>query len=534
MQQLIHTALTLCIAAFGVYLVLYSAGLVKRPPGQALGLMIRGLIKGVFQLIIILLKGTFEFTRALVRGAEKIPDLYGSATFLTGLGRWRLAHPFRGGLCIDGRNRISVEASYRHAAIIAPSGAGKTSTYILPNLLRLKTSALTLDPSGELSENSAGWLASQGFVVKRLNVAEPADSLCFNPLYRANTASELQQVAEILVYAAYPDPRGGQRYWNDGARAILTILLRLLKQTDPRFHTLRNLRFLLNHFGQDGAALSDFVSRTADPATRAEWEGFLAQDKRTIQGILSGAKTALGKFADPALCELTDTETLHFEDLRRRKTIIYITVPEHRIGYYQFFLTLLYTQVLSFCMEQPAPGEPYLPIYFFLDEFGNSGRIPGFSTIATSIRKRQCSISIVLQDIAQVEHVYGRSDASTILNGATSSRIFMPGLSLATCLEVERMLGRQTIQLDEHHEAGRALLTADEVRTLRDDEALYLYANKRPIRLRMKPYYRIRRLRRRAAVPPPPSAPPTPTEGEGSPPPLLQLEPESPVEPEDW
>lgn len=99
----------------------------------------------------------------------------------------------------------------------------------------------------------------------------------------------------------------------------------------------------------------------------------------------------------------------------------------------------------------------------------------------------------MLQDIEQLNNIYGKSEASTIINGGCGSKIFLPGLSLNTCEEVERILGKKTVFYSEggNHaigsdadkvrdlRTGRSLLTSDEIRTMKDNKAIFIHGNKK-------------------------------------------------------
>ena len=179
-----------------------------------------------------------------------------------------------------------------------------------------------------------------------------------------------------------------------------------------------------------------------------------------------------------------------------RLRLVPLITPEHQTRYWGFIMNLLLKQIFSFCMKPQRPGDPYEPILFLLDEFANQGRFPDFSVTASTIRKYKCSISIVLQDVMQLERVYGKAEASTILNGAMTTKIFLPGLPHPTCEHLSRVLGKG--------EDGQPVLSPTQVRMLPDGSGLLIHGNKKPVLLDMVPYYKSRKLRARSRIPPPP------------------------------
>lgn len=436
--------------------------------------------------------------------------IFGSAEFLKGRAKKNLLNQKHNGLVIDGINRIAVEKSFQHSLIIAPTGAGKTTCFIIPNVLNLNSSMVITDPSGEIYRKTSGNLSKRGFKLKVINLENPELSLKTNPIYRAKTHTQIKTLTESIIENRFPNAKGEQIFWNSGGAQCLNILIRCLKQEPEKFQNFHNLRYLLNMFGANGEKLNSFIARNTqnDEMTFQEWSGFISNDEKVKQGYLATAKMALEPFSDPELCKLTAEENLHFETLRSEKTALFIIVPEHKVKYYSFFLNLLYSQIFDFCMQSPESNSLYFPIFFLLDEFGNTGKLPNFSTMMTTLRKRQCSCSLVLQDIEQLTEIYGRADTSTIVNGGCANRIFFSGLGLKTCEELERLLGKATLTLTEggmrsvgteaervkDRQVGRALLTADEIRTMKDNQAIFIHGNKRPVLLNVTPYYRNKKL----------------------------------------
>jgi len=139
-----------------------------------------------------------------------------------------------------------------------------------------------------------------------------------------------------------------------------------------------------------------------------------------------------------------------------------------------------------------------LPIHVLYDEFGHSS-IPHFEDIITKVRKYQVSISMILQDFAQLKAHYGESGVKTILGGGTVSKLFFKGVDMEMARIVEGILGK--VKIDYKLNTGEIaskeenLMNDDRVRTMKDGKAIFITSNKEPIRLNTKPYFTQKRFR---------------------------------------
>ena len=312
------------------------------------------------------------------------------------------------------------------------------------------------------------------------------------------------KVCEVLISSAFPDDNGANKYWSDSSKSLLSTLIRTLKNAGPKYANLANVRHLLNHFGSDGKGLDALIFKYADQQTYDDYEGFRSNSDRVLSNIVSTARTAVDAFSDPNLCKISSSETLRFETLRAEATIIYLIVPSAESAYYSFWLSLVYTAIFNYASIPPAKGNPYLPIVFLLDEVGTGSRIPDFSVHCNTLRKFSCQIVLALQHHSQLETLYGRAGAKSILDGGISTKIFLPGLNLETCQDLERILGRQTLEdRDTGRQFSRSLMTADEIRTMDDHKGVLVSGNSHPAKLRMKPFYKRRKFNRYSKIPPP-------------------------------
>lgn len=131
-------------------------------------------------------------------------------------------------------------------------------------------------------------------------------------------------------------------------------------------------------------------------------------------------------------------------------------------------------------MMENLPQKNDLPIFCLLDEFGNLN-LPEFETTITTIRKYKVSISIILQDIAQLTNKYGVENASTILNGGIASKLFYSGADLPTTEMLSRLLGiKEEVKTNldgNFYLRNEPVMSATDIRTMEDDEALFIMGN---------------------------------------------------------
>ena len=258
--------------------------------------------------------------------------------------------------------------------VIARIGAGKTSRYIIPNVLdraKRNCSMVVNDPKGEVFAETSGYMQSRGFKVIAINPEHLEQSSTFNPLLEAKNDIQIEQIAEILVKAGSGSQEKDQ-FWNQGAIRLISILLKLLQRAgyaDPGYYTLGNLYSLLQSFGQDGSPLDDFVIKWAydpqnpqDASLWEEWKGAVTGNPNAVQSFALTALTALKAFTNKNLVQLTAESSFSLDDLRREKTIIYFITPPQLAEYYGFWTSVFFRSVFNAAMQDNLDRSS-LPIY---------------------------------------------------------------------------------------------------------------------------------------------------------------------------
>lgn len=425
--------------------------------------------------------------------------------FLTEKEMREVLSPDHKGLVINGHDaRLTHDASFRNTAVVATTGAGKTSNLIIPNILSLNdVSIVTTDPSGKLCEATGVDLERRGYKVIILDPAHLSESGGFNPISRASSIPAIQEVAHILVNN---NSSSGDPFWSQSAETIVSILLACLRN-HPEYRiyaNLANLLYLLNNFG-DGMPLAKFVAENA-PSEQIfqSYKGFIQQADRTMQGVLSQAKASIAWVQDPDIARFTSSNTFKFNDLRKQKTAIFLRVPQNKVGYYAPILNLFYTQLFHFLLDDDLFNPSEFPVYCLLDEFGHM-KIPHFSSIITTTRARHVSLTMIVQALSQLEERYGKNGAQTILFGGCASQVYFGGMNIETASDLKRILGDisvQTLQANgTFHRDKEPLMSESAIRALPANQIIYLHGSLRPMKINVTPFYEQSSMLKRTKVP---------------------------------
>ncbi len=456
-------------------------------------------IGGIFHGILSLLSSTIGFLipGRVTRGSR----------FMRPWSQFLLLNSFHKGFLVDGyKRRFSKKVSFQSLLTVAGVGKGKTSTFIIPNLLTLDNcSMVALDTSGELYDQTSGYLKNKGFDIQVLDLMNVTESQGYNPLKNASNYTEIAQVANLIMRSAMPtdsDP-----FWTAGGEKIIRIFIQCLKNLgDDDYVNLANVKYLLNNWdagNSRGSRIDNFVARATvnDSATFYDYKGFISGNEKTVLSFLSTADTALNALGNPDIANLTARHDFDFKRLRRRKTVLYVKVRQQDLQFYSFILNQFFTELFNSLLSDLSPRN--IPCYLLLDEFGHL-TIPNFEVFATTARKYKVGFWVMLQSLAQLESRYGRSGAETILDGL-QSEIYFGGIALDTAKSLERRMGNQWIQSGFGRNARvqqEHLMTESEIIQMRDNEVLIFHSNKPPIKLRTKPFYKQGRMLRASRLRP--------------------------------
>ena len=216
---------------------------------------------------------------------------------------------------------------------------------------------------------------------------------------------------------------------------------------------------------------------------------------KTAKSILISVGVRLAAFNLESIASLTHYDELELEKMGERKTALFAVIPDND-STFNFLIGMLYTQLfqmLYYSADIIHHGELPIPVHFMMDEFANVALPDEFDKLLATMRSRRIFVSIIIQNLAQIKALY--KDAWESIVGNCDELYYLGGNEQSTHKFMSEYLGKETLDTNtygkssgrngnystNYQQAGRELLTADEVRLLDNDYALLFIRGELPI-----------------------------------------------------
>lgn len=391
--------------------------------------------------------------------------------------------------------------------IIGGSGAGKTRFYGKPNIMQCNTSFVTLDPKGEILRDTGYLLEKEGYVVKVMDLINMNKSHCYNPFeYIQDDKDVLKLITNLIRNTT---PKGSQTndpFWEKSETALLEGLCLFLLHEAPKEE--QNFTMVMEMIAAADVREDDeyYVSpldrlfndlQREKPNSLAvkQYNIYKQAAGKTAKSILISVGVRLAAFNLESIASITSTDELELEKVGERKTAIFAVIPDND-STFNFLVGMLYTQLFQTLYYQADivhGGELPVPVHFLMDEFANVALPDEFDKLLSTMRSRQIFVSIIIQNLAQIKALY--KDVWESIVGNCDELYYLGGNEQSTHKFISEYLGKETLDTNtygkssgksgsystNYQQAGRELLTADEVRLLDNDYALLFIRGERPI-----------------------------------------------------
>lgn len=391
--------------------------------------------------------------------------------------------------------------------VIGGSGAGKTRFYCKPNIMQANTSFVVTDPKGEILRDTGHLLQGEGYVVKVIDLINMNQSHCYNPFVYLKDDNDVQKLVTNLFKATTPKNAQSQDpFWDTAASMLLLALIFYLKYEAPEEEQNFAMVMEMLRYGSVSEEDEEYISpldslfydlELREPAHIAVkyYKNYHSGAGKTLKSIQLTLAARLEKFNLKSLANLTRTDELELSMLGEKKTAIFALIPDNDTSF-NFLVSMLYTQLfqqLFYLADHKYGGSLPVPVHFLMDEFANVSLPDDFEKALSVMRSRGVSVSIILQNLAQLKKLFEKEWES--ITGNCDSFLYLGGNEQSTHEYVSKLLGKETIDLNTYGKSagrngnystnyqisGRELLTPDEVRKLDNRYALLFIRGENPI-----------------------------------------------------
>ena len=388
------------------------------------------------------------------------------------------------------------------------SGAGKTRFYCKPNIMQCNTSYVILDPKGELIRDVGNLLKKNGYSIKVIDLINMEKSHCYNPFVYIKSENDVQRLVTNLFKST--TPKGAQSndpFWDTAAQMLLLALMFYLIYEAPEEEQNFNMVMEMlragevkedddSYFSPLDSLFFDLEAENPNHIAVKYYKDYRSGSAKTLKSIQITLSARLEKFNLEGLALLTATDELELDLLGKQKMAIFALIPDNDTSF-NFIVSILYTQIfqqLFYVADHENKGTLPVHVHFVMDEFANVSLPDDFDKILSVMRSRGVSVSIILQNMAQLKALFEKQWESIV--GNCDEFLYLGGNEQSTHKYVSEMLGKETIDTNtygksfgrsgsystNYQNAGRELMTPDEVRMLDNRYALLFIRGERPIK----------------------------------------------------
>ncbi len=390
--------------------------------------------------------------------------------------------------------------------VVGGSGSGKTRFYAKPNIMNANTSFIILDCKGEILR-SVGNLLKDDYEIRILDLINMERSHCYNPFVYLRDDNDIQRLVTNLFKNT--TPKGSQSqdpFWDQAASMLLLALVFYLHYEAPEDEQNFPMVMEMIRAGEVHEEDDTYQSPLDELFERLEmrnpehialkyYRAYHSGSGKTLKSIQITLVSRLEKFNLSSLAGITQTDEMNLSSIGEKKTAVFALIPDNDSSF-NFIVGMLYTQLfqqLYYQADVIHGGRLPVHVHFVMDEFANVALPDEFDKLLSTMRSREISVSIIIQNLAQLKALFEKQWESIV--GNCDEFLYLGGNEQSTHKYVSELLGKETIDTNTYGRSdgmrgnfstnwqisGRELLTSDEVRMLDNRYSILFIRGERPV-----------------------------------------------------
>ncbi len=403
-----------------------------------------------------------------------------------------LTQNFRMGLdCYKHRRNLNI-------LVIGGSGAGKSRTFAIPNIMQCNCSMVITDPKAELLRKTGGLLKKMGYEVRVFDLIHPDTSFCYNPFQYVQDDKDVLRLINNLIKNT--TPKGSQSsdlFWEKSETALLqALMMYLLHEAPPEDQNFPMIMEMLasaqvKEEDEDYESPLDILferleMREPESIAVKQYHIYKQAAGKTAKSILISVGVRLAAFNLKQIADLTCTDELDLASIGEKKVALFCCIPDADTSL-NYLVGMIYSQLfqtLYYVADRLHGGKLPIPVHCIMDEWANVALPDDFEKILATMRSRSISCSIIVQNMSQIKALF--KDSWESLAGNCDELLYLGGNEKESHKYISELLGKATIDTNTYgqtkgksgsystnfQQSGRELLMPDEVRLLDNDYAL--------------------------------------------------------------
>jgi len=400
-----------------------------------------------------------------------------------------------------------VDDSEYHSLVIGATGSGKTQAVIFPqvhSLAKAKESMIITDPKGEIYEKTSNMLRARGYQILLLNFRDPQCGNAWNPMslpykiYKSgNQDKAIELLDDLALNILYDDSnKNADPFWEKTSADYFSgVALGLFEDAKEEEININSIS-LATTVGEEKFGGSTYIKEYfagKDPASAASINASstIMAPNETKASILSVFKQKVKLFASrDNLSEMLSHSDINLESIGERPTAVFIVIQDEKKTYHSL-VTILLKQIYETLISVAQRHGGQLPVRtnFLLDEFANMPPLKDVTTMITAARSRRIRFTMIIQNFAQLDSVYGKEDAETI-RGNCGNIVYLITTELKALEEISKMCGEVKSKKDDKT-ASTPLVTVSDLQRMKQYEVIILRMRKQPFKTKLTPNWQL-------------------------------------------
>ena len=396
----------------------------------------------------------------------------------------------------------------KNAIFYGGSGAGKTFSMLLPNLLQFHSSYVVVDPKGTLLDSCGKLITKMGYKIKVFNTIDFDKSMGYNPFAYIKKETDIQKmVSTLMENTKEPDEKGQDPFWPKAekllynaiigyicerevtdARNMITMLdlIAKIKVTDPV--PVKKTR--INDNGEEEEYTSMEAEKCAvdilfeeheeengETYSVRQYKKFLIGAGKTKRSILASVGARLSPFDIDTVREKMEFDELELDKIGDEKTVLFFIIDDSDTTF-NFLVSMALSQMFNTLKTKAdlSGGHLKYHVRVLWDETYNTGQVPKLEHLISQLRSRGISMWMFFQAKNQLIDLYGDKKAENI-EASCDVKGFLGGNEFTSWKDWSELLGQETIDVlgqsdtygqtrssgNSYRKAGKKLMSVEDI-----------------------------------------------------------------------